>query len=725
MRFLIEQGALAATPLLIAASVVLAGSVACALSLVAERVCRRRPAPRRHGLLLAGLVMVTAAPILVGVAQWAGWGFVAVSVPRSGAATGHAGAARSDPAPVANRPADLLSPAADTTTPLCAAGLLTRRERASTSRQDAFSARWVRRPTAHEAMGTFGNNVSPQNPDGPAWWQRAGTALVLAWGAGAAAALLRLVLGCLRLARLGRTLVPLNHPMATRAARRAADLLHLRHTPLLWGALAAPAPMVMGLWRPRIVLPTGLVADLSDEQWHAVVLHEAAHIARGDMGVGLLQRLAAALFWWCPLLHVLNRRLGELREELCDNHVIREQGDGFGLAQVLVGLAERRRCGERMELAGVMAVAEPAGPGLEKRIRRLLQKEQDMTTRIDLRGIVQALALGALIGMAALLATARAEEQAPAVAKPADADVKPPKVKAAQPADADVKPPKVKAAQPADADVKPPKGKVAQGPTLGAVVKSVDAVAATITVAVRGKEKGPPTERTLALAKDVKVTLMVRKDKGPQPEGTLLDLPEGAPVSLLLSTDEATVVGIVVQGRSLNAAVKSVDADKRTITVVSKGAQGAVEDTFTVAEDVKVIVPDPKVKGKQEGKREEHKLADLAEGTPVVLHFSPAERTTVTGITASGPTITAVVQSVDADKGTITIRWGDKEQTLAVAKDVKVVVSDGDKEEGLPAEGTLSDLIGMKVSLYVSAFEPKTVTAIRLTRGKGLAKDGK
>jgi hypothetical protein len=188
-----------------------------------------------------------------------------------------------------------------------------------------------------------------------------------------------------------------------------------------------------------------------------------------------------------------------------------------------------------------------------------------------------------------------------------------------------------------------------------------------------------------------------------------LDLPEGAPVSLLLSTDETTVVGIAVQGRSLNAAVKSVDADKHTITVVSKSPQGAVQDTFTVAEDVKVIVPDPKVKGK----REEHKLADLPEGTPVTLQFSPAERTTVTGITASSPTITAVVQSVDADKSTITIRWGDKEQTLAVAKDAKIVVSDGDKETA----GALSDLVGMKVILQVTAFEPKTVTAIRLTRG--------
>ena len=48
------------------------------------------------------------------------------------------------------------APLSNTTKPLCAAGLLTRRERASTCRQDACSARWVRRPTAHEAMWLCG-----------------------------------------------------------------------------------------------------------------------------------------------------------------------------------------------------------------------------------------------------------------------------------------------------------------------------------------------------------------------------------------------------------------------------------------------------------------------------------------------------------------------------------------------------------------------------------------
>ena len=47
-----------------------------------------------------------------------------------------------------------------TATPPCAAGLLTRRERASITRQDAFSSRWVRRPTAHEAVWRCGTRAA-------------------------------------------------------------------------------------------------------------------------------------------------------------------------------------------------------------------------------------------------------------------------------------------------------------------------------------------------------------------------------------------------------------------------------------------------------------------------------------------------------------------------------------------------------------------------------------
>jgi hypothetical protein len=54
------------------------------------------------------------------------------------------------------------------------------------------------------------------------------------------------------------------------------------------------------------------------DQLLGVVLHETAHVARGDLWAGLLQRSAAAMFWWCAPLHRLNRLLGDVREEMWD-----------------------------------------------------------------------------------------------------------------------------------------------------------------------------------------------------------------------------------------------------------------------------------------------------------------------------------------------------------------------------------------------------------------------
>ena len=94
-------------------------------------------------------------------------------------------------------------------------------------------------------------------------------------------------------------------------------------------------PLAVGLLRPALVLPRKLAKDLGEQQLRAVVLHQTAHVAHGDLWVGLLERLAGLMFWWCPLVHRLNRRLSELREDICDNYVLQTQGDGLSLAQAL------------------------------------------------------------------------------------------------------------------------------------------------------------------------------------------------------------------------------------------------------------------------------------------------------------------------------------------------------------------------------------------------------
>ena len=102
-----------------------------------------------------------------------------------------------------------------------------------------------------------------------------------------------------------------------------------------------------------------------------MLLHEAAHVVHGDLWVGLLQHAVAAVFWWCPPVHRLNRRLADVREEICDDYVVAAQGDGFQLAEVLVEMAAGLR-EQRQRLAiGTLGVIDEK-PALEGRVERLV-----------------------------------------------------------------------------------------------------------------------------------------------------------------------------------------------------------------------------------------------------------------------------------------------------------------------------------------------------------------
>ncbi len=66
-------------------------------------------------------------------------------------------------------------------------------------------------------------------------------------------------------------------------------------------------PIAVGLLRPRVVLPEGLAESISEHSLCDVLVHECAHVVRRDAWVGLLQRLAGALFWPHPLRSLRQR----------------------------------------------------------------------------------------------------------------------------------------------------------------------------------------------------------------------------------------------------------------------------------------------------------------------------------------------------------------------------------------------------------------------------------
>ncbi|HCO92367.1 MAG TPA: hypothetical protein DIU00_00190, partial [Phycisphaerales bacterium] len=88
----------------------------------------------------------------------------------------------------------------------------------------------------------------------------------------------------------------------------------------------ATSPAVCGLFRPVILVPQNLERDLSSSQLQAVLLHELAHIRRGDLWVNLAQTLLQIFYVYNPLLWLANAIIRRIREQAVDEMVLVAMG---------------------------------------------------------------------------------------------------------------------------------------------------------------------------------------------------------------------------------------------------------------------------------------------------------------------------------------------------------------------------------------------------------------
>ncbi len=95
----------------------------------------------------------------------------------------------------------------------------------------------------------------------------------------------------------------------------------VRRIPLIRISDDAPAPFVMGFVRPLLVLSRHLL--VRPDELEAVVVHEIAHLRRGDMLVRYLQWVAGTLLFFWPVVAWVNRRLDLARESACDAWALR------------------------------------------------------------------------------------------------------------------------------------------------------------------------------------------------------------------------------------------------------------------------------------------------------------------------------------------------------------------------------------------------------------------
>ncbi len=100
-------------------------------------------------------------------------------------------------------------------------------------------------------------------------------------------------------------------------------------------------PAAIGFWKRTIVLPAWALRELPPEDLNVILLHEFAHLRRGDDWTNLIQKIVRALFFFHPAVWWIENRLSVEREMACDDAVLAETANPHGYATCLVSLLEK------------------------------------------------------------------------------------------------------------------------------------------------------------------------------------------------------------------------------------------------------------------------------------------------------------------------------------------------------------------------------------------------
>lgn len=175
--------------------------------------------------------------------------------------------------------------------------------------------------------------------------------IVTVWLLGLAVMLLRLLGGLAYLQRLRtykNTTLPVDWQQRVQTLSK-----RLKLKKPVSGAESAlvKTPLVIGFFKPLILLPLGTLSDLPMNQVEAILAHELAHIRRHDYLVNILQNLIEALFFYHPAIWWVSDFVRVERENCCDDQAIAICENKMVYAQALTSLAEIKRQTPHLALA--------------------------------------------------------------------------------------------------------------------------------------------------------------------------------------------------------------------------------------------------------------------------------------------------------------------------------------------------------------------------------------
>lgn len=191
--------------------------------------------------------------------------------------------------------------------------------------------------------------------------------LLAAWCAVVAWQVMRLFVQRLRLAQLLRRAAPIDGDLVTLVAELVRQIGLCRMPAIV--AVDGECPLfVCGLWRPRLVLPSRLMASLGPAERRQVLLHELAHIKRHDLPWGWPIEIARIVYFFHPLVYWVAYQLRLERELACDQLAMARSGHtAADYAQTLVQVVSYASQSPNVQVAAISAGLNGSEPAPKRK----------------------------------------------------------------------------------------------------------------------------------------------------------------------------------------------------------------------------------------------------------------------------------------------------------------------------------------------------------------------
>ena len=154
------------------------------------------------------------------------------------------------------------------------------------------------------------------------------------------------------------------------------------------------SPAIIGVLVPTLIIPVPLLTTMSLHQIQFLMLHELAHVRRGDYLANLIQLLVESILFFNPAVWWISRQIRLEREACCDAIAVELAGGRTEYARTLAEVAEKLSALPM----GALAFSDRRNSfSLLDRVQRILVPGYRPGTPLTWKALLGSVALGGLL----------------------------------------------------------------------------------------------------------------------------------------------------------------------------------------------------------------------------------------------------------------------------------------------------------------------------------------